>query len=58
MKKCGSVHSYNFDFLLDQTLCEAGRVTLLLQIHLHELLDGQLTGGRVLKLYQSDAGKQ
>ncbi len=29
---------------------EGGRITFLLQIHPHELIDGQLTGGRVLKL--------
>lgn len=33
---------------------EGGRVALLLQVHLHELIDGQLTGGRVLKLRQPD----
>lgn len=29
---------------------EGGGVALLLQIYSHELIDGQLTGGRVLKL--------
>lgn len=29
---------------------ERRRVTFLLQVHLQELLNGQLTGGRVLKL--------
>lgn len=33
---------------------EGGRVTLLLQVHLHELVDGELTGGRVLELCQPD----
>lgn len=29
---------------------EGGWITFLLQIYSHELIDGQLTGGRVLKL--------
>lgn len=33
---------------------ERGRVALLLQVHLHELVDGELTGGRVLKLCQPE----
>lgn len=44
-------------FFLLQSGCKAGRVALLVQIHLHELFDGQLTGGRFLKLYQSDAAQ-
>lgn len=43
------------EFFLPQSVCKAGRVTLLVQIHLHELFDGQLTSGCVLKLYQSNA---
>ena len=44
-------------FFLPQPSRIAGRVTLLVQIHPHELFDGQLTGGCVLKLYQSDTGQ-
>lgn len=33
---------------------EGGWITFLLQIHPHELVDGQLTGGRVLELGQSE----
>lgn len=30
--------------------CEGGGVTFLIQVNLHELVNGQLAGGRVLKL--------
>lgn len=33
---------------------EGGRVALLFQVDLHELVDGELTGGRVLELCQPD----
>lgn len=33
---------------------ERGRVTFLVQIHFYELFNGQLTGGRVLKLIQPE----
>lgn len=33
---------------------EGRRITFLLQIHLHELVDGQLAGGRVLKLCEPE----
>lgn len=48
---------YLADFLLLQASGEAGRVTLLVQVHLHELLDGQLAGRRVLELHQPDVGQ-
>lgn len=55
---CSSSSSYLLELLLPQSVCEAGRVALLVQIHLHELLDGQLTGGRVPKLHQSETGQE
>lgn len=55
---CSSSSSYLLEFLLPQSVCEAGRVALLVQIHLHELLDGQLTGGRVPELHQSDTRQE
>lgn len=55
---CSSSSSYLLELLLPQSVCEAGRVALLVQIHLHELLDGQLTGGRVAKLHQPDTGQE
>lgn len=42
-------------FFLLQSGCKTRWVTLLVQIHPHELLDGQLAGGCLLKLIQSDA---
>ena len=33
---------------------EGWRVALLLQVHAHEFIDGQVTGGRVLKLCEPD----
>ena len=42
------------DLLLLESVRVAGRVALLVQIHPHELLDGQLAGGRVLELVQSE----
>lgn len=37
---------------LPLSVFKRGRVTLLVQIHPHELVNGQLAGGRVLKLVQ------
>lgn len=45
---------YLLELFLPQAVGKAGRVALLVQIHLHELLDGQLAGGRVPELLQSD----
>lgn len=44
-------------FYLPQPAGEAGRVALLVQVHLHELFDGQLTAGRGVKLRQSNTGR-
>lgn len=37
---------------LPQSFFKRGRVAFLIQIHLHELVDRQVAGGRVLKLTQ------
>lgn len=46
-------YSYLLVFLLPQSVHEGRWVTLSVEIHLHELLDGQLTGGRFPKFHQS-----
>lgn len=50
--------SHLLELLLLQSCCVARRVTLSVQIHLHELLNGQLTSGRVLKLVQSEGEEE
>lgn len=49
--------SYLFEFFLPQAVCKAGWVALLVQIHLHELLYGQLTGGCFPKLDEPNEGE-
>lgn len=38
--------------------CVRGRVTLLLQVNLHKLINGELTGGSVFKFCEPKTGKQ
>lgn len=45
--------TYRLHLDLPLSSSERGWVTLLLQVHPHELIDGQLTGGSVLELCQS-----
>lgn len=46
-------YSYLLVFFLPQSVHEGRWVTLSVEVHLHELLDGQPTGGRFPKFHQS-----
>lgn len=50
-------YTYLLEFVLPQSVREGRRVTLLVEIHLHELIDGQLTSRRFSKFHQS-AGRR